>query len=322
MTTNAATQNKPLWLAMEEKILGLSSQDLSEDNRERTIQKLAQDLDNEGHTVSSNGGNMLRLRWALEAREKVGRPLMQDFNDALAALKLEDVTDPWLTAMKLMGEVGENWPELQDSERRPDVLRIMQKTRLDLLIKKAKELSGDEGIRFLIGEEVDPAVITEALGITQEQFGQVKARVEAEQAERTRVAQLLEKVNDKSEDEKIKHLMTNNVAQELIIEMAGVDQSAIDSVNKAMEAELAEKKRLEEEAAAKKATEAAGPPLEEIPPDDLLGYIEEIRDILEFSDVEKEIRGMCEQSSIPKCLVDIAVSQPEKLDELEKKAEG
>ena len=41
-----------------------------------------------------------------------------------------------------------------------------------------------------------------------------------------------------------------------------------------------------------------------------------------FSDQEKEIRTMCEQSAIPKALVDIAVSEPEKLDELEKKAQG
>jgi hypothetical protein len=54
----------------------------------------------------------------------------------------------------------------------------------------------------------------------------------------------------------------------------------------------------------------------------MLGYIESIREIMEFSDVEKEIRTMCEQSSIPKSLVDIAVSDPDKLDELEKQAEG
>jgi len=31
---------------------------------------------------------------------------------------------------------------------------------------------------------------------------------------------------------------------------------------------------------------------------------------------------MCEQSSIPEALVDIAISDPDKLDELEKKAGG
>jgi hypothetical protein len=51
-------------------------------------------------------------------------------------------------------------------------------------------------------------------------------------------------------------------------------------------------------------------------------YIDSIREIMEFSDQEKEIRTMCEQSSIPKALVDIAVSEPDKLDELEKQAEG
>ena len=93
-------------------------------------------------------------------------------------------------------------------------------------------------------------------------------------------------------------------------------------MKKAMEEELAEKKRKEEELAAKKAAEAAGPALEDIDSDDMLEYIEGIREILEFSDVEKDIRIMCEQSSIPKALVDIAISDPDKLDELEKKAGG
>ena len=57
-------------------------------------------------------------------------------------------------------------------------------------------------------------------------------------------------------------------------------------------------------------------------PEDMLAHIESIREIMEFSDQEKEIRTMCEQSSIPKALVDIAVSEPAKLDELEKKAGG
>jgi hypothetical protein len=104
--------------------------------------------------------------------------------------------------------------------------------------------------------------------------------------------------------------------------MAGVDQGAIDGAKKAMEAELKEKERLAAEAAAKKAAEAAGPSLEDMSPEEMLGHIESIREIMEFSDQEKEIRVMCEQSSIPKALVDIAVSEPDKLDELEKKAEG
>ena len=62
--------------------------------------------------------------------------------------------------------------------------------------------------------------------------------------------------------------------------------------------------------------------LDAIPADQMLEYIESIREIMEFSDVEKEIRTMCEQSAIPKALVDIAVSDPDKLDELEKQAEG
>ena len=101
-----------------------------------------------------------------------------------------------------------------------------------------------------------------------------------------------------------------------------VDQAAIDGVKKAMEEEIREKERLAAEAAAKKKAEAEGPSLDAMSPDEILGHIEAIREIMEFSDQEKEIRTMCEQSSIPKALVDIAVSDPAKLDELEKQAEG
>jgi predicted Zn-dependent peptidase len=146
--------------------------------------------------------------------------------------------------------------------------------------------------------------------------------VDAELAEKARVQKLFDDMKDASEKDKIKHLIDKDAADELIMEIGGISQSAIDEVKKAMEEELAEKKRKEEELAAKKAAEAAGPSLEDIDPDDMLEYIEGIREILEFSDVEKDIRTMCEQSAIPKALVDIAVSDPDKLDELENKAGG
>jgi hypothetical protein len=104
--------------------------------------------------------------------------------------------------------------------------------------------------------------------------------------------------------------------------MAKVGQDAINGAKQAMEEELKEKQKLVEEAAAKKKEAAAGPALEDIPPDEMLAHIESIREIMEFSDQEKEIRVMCEQSSIPKALVDIAVSEPDKLDQLEKEAGG
>jgi hypothetical protein len=43
---------------------------------------------------------------------------------------------------------------------------------------------------------------------------------------------------------------------------------------------------------------------------------------MEFTDKENEIRVMSEQSSIPKAIVDVAVADPDALDELEKKAGG
>jgi hypothetical protein len=322
MTTSDTAEKKPLWLLIEENILELDSQDLSGENLEASIQRIAGQLDNAGYNVSHHGGNMLQLRWAMNETRKVGRPLMKDFNTAVAALTLEDAADPYFATDKLIGDIGKTWPKLKRSERRADVIRIVEKTKLDLLIAKAKDLPDDEGIRLLIEEKVNPEVITTGLDITAEKLQQVNTEMEKEHAERARVAALLEAVEGKSNEEKVKHLFTNNVSEKLIIEMAKVDQDVINGVKQAMEAELKEKQRLEEEAAAKKKEAAAGPSLEEIAPDEMLEHIEAIREIMEFSDKEKEIRVMCEQSSIPKALVDIAVSEPDRLDELEKKAEG
>ena len=322
MTTSDATEKKPLWLLIEENFLELSSQDLSEGNLEGTIQRIAGELDNTGYNVSLHGGHMIQLRQAMDERCNVGRPLMKDFNDAISALTLEDLADPILATANLVRDLGEAWPKLQGSERKADVLRIVEKTKLDLLIAKAKGLTGDEGIRLLIEEEVASEVITEAMDITAEKLAQVNAEVEKERAERARVETLLEAVEGKSNEEKVRHLLSNDVSENLIIDMAQVDQGAIDGVKQVIEEELKEKQRLAEEEAARKKAEAAGPSLEEIPPDQMLEYIEGIREILEFSDVEKDIRTMCEQSAIPQALVDIAISDPDKLDELEKEAEG
>ncbi len=186
-----------------------------------------------------------------ETRE-VGRPLMKDFNAAIAALTLEDVADPYSATNKLIDDLGKTWPELKRSERRPDVIRIVEKTKLDLLIAKAKGLPDDEGIRLLIEEKVASEVITSALEITEEKLEQVNAQIKKERAERARVATLLEAVEDKSNEERVKHLFENNVSEELIIEMAKVDQGAIDAAKKAMEEELKEKQRLAEEEAARR----------------------------------------------------------------------
>jgi len=322
MTTNDASRRKPLWLSIEENILGLDSQDLSAANLEASIQRVAGELDNAGYNVSNHGGNLLQLRWVMSETSKVGRPLMKDVNAAIAALKLEDVADAYGATDKLINDIGKTWPKLKRSERRADVIKMVEQTRLDLLVAKAKELPGDEGIRLLIGEKVASNVITSRLEITEDKLKQVNAEIEKERAERARVAKLLEAVEGKPDEEKVKHLFDNSVSEDLIIEMAQVDQGAIAGAKKAMEAELKEKQRLAEEEAARKAAEAAGPALDDIPPEELLDHIEAIREIMEFSDQEKEIRVMCEQSAIPKALVDIAVSEPDKLDELEKQAEG
>jgi len=322
MTTIDTMEKKPLWLSMEECISKLSSEDLSENNREQTIHRIGKELDDAGYNVSNHGGNFLQLRWAIDERLSVGRPFMKDFMDALEALTLEDLANPESASAKLVRDVGDAWPKIKGSERRADVLRIVEKTKLDLLIDKAKGLSGDAGIRLLIEEEIASEVIVEGLDITTEKLEQVNAEIEKEGAERERVKTLLEAVENKTKEERVKHLLDNTVSDALIIELAEVDAGALADIKKSIEAELKEKQRLAEEEAAKKKAEAAGPALEDIDPEEVLEYIESIREILEFSDQEKDIRIMCEQSSIPVSLVDIAVSDPDKLDELEKEAEG
>lgn len=321
MTDSEVAVKKPLWLSIEESILANDAV-VSGGDPEATIHQMAGELDNAGFNVSGHGGNLMKLRWAVDEARKVGRPMLKDFNAAIGALTLEDVVDPYAATTKLLDDIGSTWPGLRTPECRPDVVGIVEQTKLDLMIAKAKEMSGDEGIRYLIQEKVESDTIISALEITDEKLKEVNAQIEAELAERRRVASLLEKVADKSDEEKVKHLIDNNVSEELIIEMAEVDQGAIDAVKKAMEEELKEQQRKAEEEAARKKAEAEGPSLDNIPMDQRLEFIESIREIMEFSDQEKEIRVMCEQSAIPKSLVDIAVSDPDKLDELEKEAEG
>jgi hypothetical protein len=322
MATSDATEKRPLWLSIEEQILKLDSQDLSSANLEASVQRIAGELDGAGYNLSRHGGNLIQLRFALEKASEVGSPFMKEFNAAVSTLTLEDAADTYTATNNLLEKLSATWPEIKMADRRPDVIKIVEQTKLDLLIAKAKGMDGDAGIRLLIEEGVDFAVITKALGITDEKLNEVHEQIKKERAERARVAGLLEKVADKSADEKIRHLFDNDVAEALIIEMAKVDQAAIEGVKKAMEEELKEKQRLAEEEAARKKKEAEGPSLADMSAEDMAYYIDQIREIMEFSEEEKEIRVMCEQSSVPKALVDIAVSDPGKLDELEKQAQG
>jgi len=313
---------EPLWMLIEKQIQKYTDEDFSEANSLETSRKIAEELDKTGYNVSKHGGNWLQLKAAVKARNRVGRPFMQDFNQAVSALGLDDIKDIYATAMKIITDLGRDWPSFLASEHRADMDEIVGNKKIELMIARAKELSGEPGIRYLISESFEPQAIMEALGVSEEEYKSVKSKVDAELAEKARVQELFAAVEDASEEDKIKHLLNKNAADELIAEIGGIEQSAIDAVKKAMEEELAENKKKEEELAAKKAAEAAGPTLEDIDSDDMLEHIEGIREILEFSDVEKDIRTMCEQSSLPKALVDIAISDPDKLDELEKEAGG
>ena len=322
MPENHIEGKKPLWLLIETEIQNYTDEDFADANSLETSRKIAATLDETGYNVSKSAGNWLQLKATVNARNLVGRPFIKDFDEAVAALTLDEIEDTYFTAMRIINNLGKDWPSFLTAENRPDVEEIVRNKRIELVTAKAKELAGGKGIRFLLSESFEPQKIMEILGASQDEYNGVKLKVDSELAEKARVQDLLASEKDASEEDRIKHLLNENVTDELILEIGGFDKSAIDSVKKAMEAELAEKKKKEEKLAAQKAAEAAGPSLDEISSDEMLKYIEGIREILEFANSEKDIRIMCEQSSVPKSLVDIAVSDPDKLDELEKAAEG
>jgi hypothetical protein len=322
MTLSDEHLKEPLWLAMEKKIAEHSSEDSSGSNLEALIHKIAAELDESGYKVSTYGGNFLQLRWAMDEKNRNGKPLMQDLNAAIRGLTFEDVANPAMAAAIIKNSLGTSWPKMCEAERRPVLLEMAEKIRLDFLVEKAKGMSDSKGIRHLIACEINPDVIIKSFGITQERFDREVAAIETEKAEKARVQALYGAVSDKPDTERIKHLITKGVSDELIIEIAGVDQNRINDVKKSMEEELREKERLAKEEAAKKAAAAAGPPLEDISMEDRLNHIEAIREILDLCDKEGDIRKMCGQSKIPQCLIDIAVSDPDRLDALEKEAEA
>lgn len=322
MPENQIEVKEPLWMLIEKQIQEYTDDDFAEANRLATSQKIAEELDKTAYNVSKHGGHWMQLKAAAKARSLVGRPFLEDFDKAVSGLGLDDIKDTFTAAMKIMNDLGKDWPTFLASKNRADVDEIVGNKKIDLMIAKAKEASGEEGIRYLISESFESQTIIEALGISEEEYNSAKTKVDAEIAEKKRVQDLFNSMENASEEDRIKKLLNKSVSDELIAEIGGIGQSAIDAVKKNMEAELAEQKKKEEELAAKKAAEAAGPSLGDIAPDDMLEYIEGIREILEFSDVEKDIRVMCEQSSIPQALVDIAISDPDKLDEMEKEAEG
>ncbi len=322
MSETATTVSEPLWLAREREIAKLSDTELEQGNREQAVYKVATALDQAGYPASGHARNMLELRDAVDVRAQVGRSFLDDFNTAVRALTLEDLNDTYAAAATLALELGESWPKITDASRRSDIMAMLRDRKLDLLVETAQSMDGDRGVRFLIAEGVDPETIVSRLEITDQKYTEVTDAIAAEKAEALRVQGLLETVADKSAVEKAKLLINKKVSDENIVALAGLQQADIDAAREAMAEELREQQRREEEAAAARKAAAEGPALDAIPPDEMLEYIESIREIMEFSDKEEEIRQMCEQSSIPKSLVDVVVSDPDKLDELEAAAEG
>ena len=320
--TTAATANQPLWLSIEAKIAELGSSDFDGGAKEGTVQKLAGNLDADGHNVSRHAANMLLLRRAVDERARVGRPLFTEYTAAIDALTLESVANPVQATISLAHNVGDDFPDFKDLDRRGDLRTIISGIRLDLLVAKASEIGDDKGVRYLIENDVAEETILDRLGIDQAKLDAVKEAIAAELAEIARVKGLLAEVEGQDDVTRTKHLITKDVSQEDIVSIAGLGQDLIDQANKAMEEEIKEKQRLAAEAEAAKKAAAEGPKLEDIPADEMAEHIEAIREIMEFSDDPDEIRTMCEQSNLPKALVEIAVTDAAKFDELEAAAEG
>ena len=85
MTTSDATEKKPLWLSIEERVLQLDSQDFSGDNLETSIQRIAGELDDAGViTVLQREAN--RRRDTIAELKQVNRPEMLTKEEAELAI--------------------------------------------------------------------------------------------------------------------------------------------------------------------------------------------------------------------------------------------
>jgi hypothetical protein len=266
MTTDDAAVSAPLWLAIERQIQNLEASAFDAGAKEATVHSIAEALDEAGYNVSRHGGHLMQLRRAVDARIDVGSPLLGDFNRAIESLTLDDVSDTYKTTVRLVGDLGSTWSNLQDVDIRSDIQEIVDGAKLDLQVEKAKEMADDKGARYLLEEAVPENDIIERLAISREILDEVKKAVAAEAAEAKRIGKLLEAVAEASDVDKAKHLISNDVADADILEVAGLDQGAIDSARQAMEEELREKERLAAEAeAAKKAAARVRPSIRSRP---------------------------------------------------------
>ena len=73
------------------------------------------------------------------------------------------------------------------------------------------------------------ADILQGLGIDQAKLAEVDAVLAAKRAEFKRVSELFVDVEDQDMNERIRHLINKDAAEELIMQVAGVDQAAIDA---------------------------------------------------------------------------------------------
>jgi hypothetical protein len=176
MPENRKTGKEPLWMLIETQIQKYTDEDFSETNSLATSQKIAEELDKTGYNVSKHGGNWLQLKAAVKARNRVGRPFMQDFNQTVSSLGLGDIKDTYATAMKIIRDLGGDWPSFLASKHRADVDGIIRNRKIELMIARAKELPGEPGIRYLISESFEPHAIMEALGISEEEYKSTKSK--------------------------------------------------------------------------------------------------------------------------------------------------
>ena len=103
---------------------------------------MAGELDQAGFNVSRDGGNMIKLRFAVEKARKAGRALLTDSNAAVSEFTLESVADPCSATTGLLDKLAETWPDIKDPERRPGVIGIVEKKEAGSSGRQSKRDAG------------------------------------------------------------------------------------------------------------------------------------------------------------------------------------
>ena len=148
MLENTIEEKEPLWMLIEKEIQKYTDEDFTEANSLETSRKIGEEIDKTGYNVSKHGGNWMRLTAAVKARNRVGRPFIQDFDQAVSGLGLDDIKDSYTTAMKIIRDLGDN--KCQDKRIKNDIDIKEAEAETEENKIEIKIISADPDIEFLV----------------------------------------------------------------------------------------------------------------------------------------------------------------------------